>query len=415
VRTGVAGGASESSRERVQRSAALLVATAFVLSQWSEFVLARWLLRALPIWVLLLLLALPTVDRARLRLSVPLAAFTLWCLSSAAWSADPGTSTRRLIDLVALTAVGWVAGQLCGPTVGRALARAVQCLLVVTVVTLVLLPGWATAVGVDGAPGWHGPFPHKNSLGFFCALAAVTLWTHLPPGWSRRVWLGLVLVLLFGSESASALAATAAAAVAMLWITARSRRAAGSSRLVVDSAAATLVAVAGAVALVLPGLLFTVLGRDSSLTGRRAIWTAVEHQSQSRPLVGFGFGGVWEETSPVTLALWRESRFEAFYAHNGWLDIRLQVGWTGLALLVVMLAAIAAGAVRRGGPVGAWALGVLVLLLVTSLTESAPFTGNGLLLLAVLAGCLGHRASDPGPRAAGTYSGGFPGRPEVPA
>ncbi|WP_138757899.1 O-antigen ligase family protein [Modestobacter altitudinis] len=379
---------------RVERSAALLLASAFVLSQWSEFVVARWMVRALPIWVVLIVLALPQARRARLRLSVPLAAFVLWCLVSATWSADPTTTSRRLIDLVALTAVGWVAGQICGASVAASLARTVRYVLVATVVTLLVAPGWATAAGVDGAPGWHGLFPHKNDLGFFCALAAVTLWTQLPRGWRRRAWLVLTLVLLLGSASASALGATVAAMVVVLWSQARDRRAAGA-RLMVDVTAAAGAGVLTAVALVLPDLFLGLLGRDSSLTGRRAIWTAVLDQVQHRPLTGHGFGGVWELTSPVTLAIWRESRFDAFYAHNGWLDIRLQVGWVGLVLLVVVLAAIAVGAVRGGGAVGAWALGVLVLLLLTSITESSPFTGNGLLLIALLAGCLGRPAMRP--------------------
>ncbi|WP_138733990.1 O-antigen ligase family protein [Modestobacter excelsi] len=380
---------------RVERSAALLLATAFVLSQWSEFVVARWMVRALPIWVVLIVLALPQARRARLRLSVPLAAFVLWCLLSAAWSADPTTSSRRLIDLVALTAVGWVAGQICGAPVAANLALTVRYVLAATVVTLVVAPGWATAAGVDGAPGWHGLFPHKNDLGFFCALAAVTLWTQLPGGWRRRAWLLLTFVLLLGSASASALGATVAAIVVVLWSRVRDRHAAGA-RLLVDVTAAAGAGLLTAMAFVLPDLVLSLLGRDSSLTGRRAIWIAVLDQVQHRPLTGHGFGGVWGPTSPVTLAIWRESRFDAFYAHNGWLDIRLQVGWVGLVLLVLVLAAIAVGAVRCGGAVGAWALGVLVLLLLTSITESSPFTGNGLLLIALLASCLGRPPACPG-------------------
>lgn len=373
----------------MESSAPLLLAGAFVLSQWSDLGPARWLLRGLPLWALLVLLALPRARRAQVRLSAPLLAFSLWCVVSITWSADPDTSVHRLADLLALVTAGWLAGQVCGRAVVRILARAVRVVLVATVVTLLVAPGWATAAGADGAPGWHGLFPHKNGLGFFCAFAAVTLWTQLPPGRSRWMWVGLVVVLLLGSESASALAATATAAVVLVWSTARGRRAAGPARLVVDTAAATLLGLLVAVAVLRPGWVLEALGRDDSLTGRRAIWTAVLHHTADRPLVGQGFGGVWGENSPVTLALWRESRFDAFYAHNGWLDVLLQVGWVGLVLLGLLLITLSARAVRTGGRTGGWALGVLALLLVTAMTESSPFTGNGLFLLALLAGCLG--------------------------
>ncbi|MEU2349073.1 O-antigen ligase family protein [Modestobacter sp. NPDC049651] len=387
-------------RYRSGSAIGLLLATAFVLSQWSEFLVARWLLRALPFAVLLAVLALPSVQRARLRLPVPLAAFVLWCLVSVAWSADRGSSALRLVDLLALVTVGWIGGQVCGARAPLVLARTVQCVLLVTVATLVVAPGWATAAGLDGAPGWHGAFPHKNDLGFFCALAVVTLWTQLPRGWARRGWLVLAAVLLLGSASASALAATAVAVAVITWATARDRRPPGRDRLLVDSAAAAVVGLVGALAVLRPGLFFGALGRDSSLTGRRAIWAAVRHHLHDHPLVGFGFGGVWERPTPVTLALWRESRFEAFYAHNGWLDIRLQVGWVGLALLVLLLGGVAVRAAVRGGPVGAWSMGVLVLLCVTALTESSPFTGNGLLLLAALSGCLSSGSRTPPARPA---------------
>ncbi|MGY1840831.1 MULTISPECIES: O-antigen ligase family protein [unclassified Modestobacter] len=337
---------------------------------------------------MLLLLLLPRGERGRLRLSVPLALFGLWCLASYIWSADPQTSVRRLVDLVALLLVGWATSQVLGAAgARRVLARAVKYVLVVSVVTLVALPGWATEPGGDGAPGWHGPFPHKNGLGFFCALAAITLWSELPRGWPRRLWLGLVAVLLIGSQSASALAAGATAAVVMAWFTLRDANGSLRVRIAADTAAVSALGVLAAVAVLWPEVFFAALGRDTSLTGRRAIWTAVDTAIDERPLLGYGFGGVWGETSPVTLALWRESRFDAFYAHSGYLDIWLQVGGVGLALLVVLLIVTLRGALQaRAHQAGAWPLGVMVLLLLTAITESEPFTGNGLLLIALLAG-----------------------------
>jgi O-antigen ligase len=374
----------ERSRLPAHTSAAVLLGLAFVLSQWSDLVVARWSLRLLPVWALLLYLTVPGPVRARIRLPLALLAFLAWCLASYGWSADPGNSVRRLIDLTALVAVGWVAGSVLGGRRARnALARTVQGMLVLTAATMVIAPTWGAAPTSDGAPGWHGPFPHKNGLGFFCAFAAVTLWTTLPRGWPRRLWLGLVVVLLVGSQSASPLAALVVAASAMAWHTARSSRPV-RGRLAADATAAGVLATIGLVALLWPGLLFGALGRDSSLTGRRAIWTAVEHWMGMRPLAGYGFGGVWEDPTAVTLAIWRESRFDAFYAHNGYLDIALQVGFVGLVLLVIVLVGLVVAVVRPARPAGSWPLGVLLLLLLTAISESAPFTGSGMLLLALL-------------------------------
>ena len=380
---------TERRRAAADVSAAVLLGVALVASQWSDLTAARWTLRLLPVWAVLLIMTLPAQARGRLRVPLALTAFLGWCLASHAWSADPGNSTRRLVDLVALIFVGWLTGQVLGAHGALiTLARTVRYVLLVCAASLIVAPHWATAPGSDGAPGWHGPFPHKNGLGFFCAFAILTLWVAMPSGWRRRLWLGLVLILLVGSRSASPLAALAAATVLMVWQAARSR---GSvrRRLAVDSAASGFLGVVGSVLLLWPDAFFAALGRDSSLTGRRAVWTAVEHWIGKRPLTGFGFGGVWEDPAPVTLALWRESQFDVFYAHNGYLDIELQVGLIGLVLLVAVLVGLVIAATRPGQPAGQWPLGVLVLLLLTAVSESAPFTGNGLLLLALLVGCLG--------------------------
>lgn len=377
-----------------ETSAALLLAVALVASQWSSLLAARWTLRALPVWAVLLFLALPKQSRGHLRLPLSLTAFVGWCLASHAWSSDPGNSTRRLTDVVALVVVGWLTGQVLGTRGAiRTLSRTVRYVLVVSAATLVVAPHWASAPAADGALGWHGPFPHKNGLGFFCAFAILTLWSAMPPGRGRRLWLGLALILLVGSRSASPLGALVVAAVFMVWQAARSE-ASVRRRLAVDSTAVGLLAALGTVALLWPNVFFAALGRDSSLTGRRAVWTAVEHWIGKRPITGFGFGGVWENPSPVTLALWRESQFDVFYAHNGYLDIWLQVGLIGLVLLVAVLVGLGVATIRPGQQGGQWPLGVLVVLLLTAISESAPFTGNGLLLLALLVGCVSAPAAE---------------------
>ncbi|SHF61735.1 O-antigen ligase family protein [Geodermatophilus nigrescens] len=363
----------------------------FVLAQWSDIPACRWLLRGLPVVVLLVLVSLSPRARARLTMPLPLGSFLLWACASVIWSIDAQNSLRRLTEAVALIAVGWMVGQTLGLAGSRrVLARCVQVLLLASVVTHLVAPAWASAPAGDGAPGWHGPFPHKNAFGFFCALAVVTLYCQMPAGWRRRAWLVLALFLLVMSESASALAATVAAIGVLTWQTMRTERPGPAPRAVADVIAlAVLVTMAAVVALRPQGVL-EVLGRDSSLTGRREIWIAVIRQIHERPLEGFGFGGVWDPASPVTLEMWREARFQAFYAHSGYLDIPLQVGLTGSVLLGAVLVSAVVRASRS--PLhrdSAWAFGVVAVLLVTAITESSPFTGDGLLLIALMASVRG--------------------------
>ncbi|MCZ2858470.1 O-antigen ligase family protein [Blastococcus sp. VKM Ac-2987] len=362
----------------------------FLVSQWSDVAAMRWTLRLLPLAALVTILCLPAERRGRLRLPLPMLLFGGWCLLSVLWTSDQANSVRRCVDVFALLTVGWVVGQVLGlPAARHVLALAVRGVLLASVVVLVVLPDWSTTPGADGAPGWHGLFPHKNGLGFFCAVAFVTLYCDTSAGWRRRLWLALCAIVVVGSQSASALGATAAAGCVIGWHALRGERPDDRRRLRTDvmAAAALLIAVLCIVAR--PGLGLELLGRDSSLTGRREIWTAVIRQIGERPIEGYGFGGVWDRASPVTLEIWRESRFEAFYAHNGYLDLPLQVGFVGLGLFLVLVVSLVLRALgHRPYAEAAWPLGLLAVLLITAFTESSPFTGEGLLLLALLGGFL---------------------------
>ncbi|WP_298459301.1 O-antigen ligase [uncultured Cellulomonas sp.] len=330
-------------------------------------------------------LAVPRHDRVvTSRVPWPLVLFGVWACASLVWSADRAGSARALLDLVVLLAVGIAVGvRMTVPEVHRAVFSTVRWILVVTAVSLVVAPGWAMVPAEDGAPGWHGPFSHKNDLGAFCAVAVVTVW--FGPRRSRWVWMVLALVLLAGSQSSTAVAVVALAAAVVGW-----QRLAASIREARHRGvfgAVSLVATLGVlVAAVTRFDLFAVaLGRSGSLTGRTEIWTAVWRHVVERPIAGYGWGGVWREWSAPTQEIWREVRFPAFYAHNGYLDLALQVGVVGLALFLLALGPAIRTLWRdRADGAALWGLLIILTSLVAAVTESAPFTGRGLLLLVPL-------------------------------
>lgn len=90
-------------------------------------------------------------------------------------------------------------------------------------------------------------------------------------------------------------------------------------------------------ALFLPGTgLVESLGRNPTLTGRTAIWSAVLSAAKN-PLLGTGFESFW--TGDRLSKVWDGSGVEKGIqeAHNGYLEIYLNLGWIGVSLIAVLI------------------------------------------------------------------------------
>jgi O-antigen ligase len=125
-----------------------------------------------------------------------------------------------------------------------------------------------------------------------------------------------------------------------------------------------------------------ILGRDASLTGRTAIWQQVWIAVLKHPVLGYGFAAFWQgmkgESYNVILAL----RFVIFHAHNGFLEIWLELGAAGLFLFALsyLRAWVKLWAMLNSGTMrGAfWMIFVLLLVGVYDVDENTLLTFNGL-------------------------------------
>jgi O-antigen ligase len=72
----------------------------------------------------------------------------------------------------------------------------------------------------------------------------------------------------------------------------------------------------------------SIFERSETLTGRKDIWGTLVPLAMERPFFGYGFGGFW------TTAL-RE--VTSSHAHNGYLDVVLNLGFVGLVIFAMFL------------------------------------------------------------------------------
>jgi O-antigen ligase len=118
------------------------------------------------------------------------------------------------------------------------------------------------------------------------------------------------------------------------------------------------------------GTLVHSLGRNSTLTGRTSIWRAVLSM-HTNPLVGTGFESFW--LGNRLQAVWNMSVKGIQEAHNGYIELYLNLGWVGICLLGWLIISgyrNAIASLRRDPSDGRLRLAYLCAALIFSMTEA---------------------------------------------
>ena len=100
-------------------------------------------------------------------------------------------------------------------------------------------------------------------------------------------------------------------------------------------------------------------GRDLTLTGRTGLWGGIIQSIYKRPILGYGYYAFWLGLNGESAKLIVASHWVFGYAHNGMLEILLQLGLVGLVVFLITffqatrerLAMFSTGTVDRSGMV----------------------------------------------------------------
>ena len=83
--------------------------------------------------------------------------------------------------------------------------------------------------------------------------------------------------------------------------------------------------------------IFNSFGKDATISGRTLIWPLLIDKIQERPWLGYGYDTFWKGGWEGEVAdIWRAliTGFEPPHAHNGFLEICLDIGFIGLGIFV---------------------------------------------------------------------------------
>jgi O-antigen ligase len=270
-------------------------------------------------------------------------------LLSIAWSVDPWTTSRRggLYLFFVLGVIGMAARLTDREFMGL---MSTACLLsaVASLALLAFYPSSALALpdsfgSFAASPevtlALRGIFPQKNVLGQLMA-AGVLASMHIlraAPSRQARFWSVVrsivFLALVLASKSSTAISISLYLCLMTLCICLYRRG--GLTRVLGTS----LAVLSGAIVLALtlfPELLLEILGKDATLTGRTELWPLVVDNIYERPIAGWGYYAFWEAANPVANGVFARLGWPVAHAHNGLLEMLLEVGVIGTTLISVI-------------------------------------------------------------------------------
>jgi exopolysaccharide production protein ExoQ len=346
------------------------------------------------IFGLLLAAALIVVIRRRkqplalLAANWPILIYFFYCLISVAWSYYPDVSFKRWIKAIGDLAMVLVITTEPGlHDALRRLCSRVGFLLFPTSVLLIKYYGnLGRGYTPDGEPMNTGVTTNKNSLGVMLLVISLgTVWHILSllraknqPNRARHLMAqGTLLafgIALFGmADSATSIACFALGSGLILLTQLHAIR----SRPARVNVLCLAVVVVGALALLFGGEgdVAHALGRKSNLSGRTEIWAAVIPAAPNS-IVGAGFESFWispcvENFRRKLVGWWHPEGLNE--AHNGYIEVYLNLGWIGVCLISLILISCyrrALAAFRLNPSIAGLMLAYIVAAAVYSITEA---------------------------------------------
>jgi len=267
-------------------------------------------------------------------------------LVSVSWSDMPFVSFKRWVrSFIPLVMVLMLASEAKPLQALQSLfRRTIYILIPFSLLLIKYYPRYGVEYGRwSGGLMWVGVTTQKNGLALLCLFALFYLvWTFTrrrqrcdtPVVWYQtyiEIFILLLAIWLFtGPQHTITYSATSTVALliglvlftGILWL--KKRNIIIGSKIFTILIAAIIVY--GTITPFVGELMFydpsTALDREETLTGRVDIWTNLLPYALQKPILGHGFGGFWTDAM--------RSVATSSNAHNGYLDVILNTGFTGL-------------------------------------------------------------------------------------
>jgi len=289
-----------------------------------------------------------TQFRNFLQLNFPIVLFFFYYTLSVAWADEPSVAVKRCFKAAGEVLVILVLITDPHPTLAlkRVFTRVGFSLILLSALFIFFVPSMGTTFDpITRKTYYIGVCTWKNQLGLLCMVCGLTsLWQFLD-AWGtgtirQRIRIMLPHAAIFAlavrlTKKADAMTAYSCLALASAVLVLASLKWARRQRGAVFMLVAGTVGIAlFAVFLDSAGTLLQSIGRNSTLTGRTQIWSAVLSQ-HINPLLGTGFESFWMGSRMQSV--WDQSQQGIDESHNGYIEMYVNLGLIGLALLLLLI------------------------------------------------------------------------------
>ena len=257
----------------------------------------------------------------------------LLAVASCIWSSNAGVTLRRAVALLGSTSFGvYLASQYSYKEQIRLFAMTFGIAVILSFAFCIFLPSYGLMTHPH-AGACQGIYSHKNALGRITSIA-ISVFVFYDPSRAMykhakfmAIFLSFALILLSTSKTPL----VTVALIIIIFCVAPGLRVKDVVLIPLISLSTVFLFASGFMLFENLADILALLERDVTLSGRTLLWPLVFQEILERPLLGYGYGAFWiSESSDI----WTTLQWTAPHAHNGFLELMLDLGFLGLFVYI---------------------------------------------------------------------------------
>lgn len=269
--------------------------------------------------------------------------WTIWLLIGIAfisilWSFTPKLTPNRSIALIGSTLFGfYLAARYSIRDQLKVLSWTFVVIITLSLLMVIIIPEYGTMSYGIHAGSWRGIYTHKNWLGRMMTISS-TVFLILAMDQKQqkwRYWMGFscsFCLLLLSKSSSSMINFATIFTLMPIYSIFRWRY------LILIPTIVAIIAFGSSLSLWFNANATTVLGsigKDATLTGRTDMWPHIIDMIAKQPWLGYGYSAFWHDWNSPGATVWYAAKWTPPNAHNGLLDLWLDLGLAGVLVFVI--------------------------------------------------------------------------------
>ena len=326
----------------------------------------------------------------------------LYSLASCVWSQFPSLTLQFGIYIILNVLFVFYLLSRFTPLMIMKIFYAMGWIVVVSSITFALaLPRYGIDHRASTEGAWQGIFVYKQPCAIMCTfLLSVAFYLPATSGRSKFLRALFVTMTIFLIYMTQARTGWVLLASLLLYVCVMKLLTAFRSSERAPIIAVLFICFTAAVALLGANYrsILLALGKDVTLTGRTEIWQLVMTSVLKRPILGYGYRAFWNGLQGESANLALTVGWTPTGAHNGYLDVWLNLGIIGLVIVLITFAFAFRDGVtclqnnlRTPGFAGrdVWYLSIIFLTFIVNMVEYTVMIPNYLAWMMYILACVG--------------------------